>query len=95
VIVDPPLDGANHDTTAAWFCAVALTLLGAPGIPATATAFEVPESPGPNPFVALTMNVYVSPTARLENEHEVVDCVVQVVPFVELDGDVASSTVTW
>lgn len=57
----PLLAGADHDTTAAAFSAVAVTEVGDTGVPIGVTRLEGCDVADPPPVVAATVNEYVVP----------------------------------
>ena len=58
-------NGAVNEIVACPLPAIAVTLLGAFGIVAGTTELLVPEDgPVPTPFVAVTVNVYVTPFVK-------------------------------
>jgi len=68
VIGLPPSSGADHDTVAVVFPAVAVTLVGAAGCVRLAgvTEFDAADGgPVPTELVADTVNVYATPGVRL------------------------------
>ena len=69
VIIEPPVDdGALQVTVACVLPAVAVTLIGAPGMVAGVTALEAEEAALlPLVLVAVTVNVYEVPLVRLVN----------------------------
>ena len=61
-MAEPPVLGADHDTTTCWFPATPVTPVGAPGFVAGVTdALAVEETESPTAFVATTVNVYAWP----------------------------------
>jgi hypothetical protein len=71
VMAEPPsLAGAEKLTVACALPAVAVPIVGAPGVVAGVTLLEAADAgPAPTPLVAVTVNVYAVPLARTRTVH--------------------------
>jgi hypothetical protein len=71
VMAEPPsLAGAEKLTVACALPAVAVPIVGAPGVVAGVTLLEAADAgPAPTPLVAVTVNVYAVPLARPRTVH--------------------------
>jgi hypothetical protein len=85
-IAGPPVDaGATKETVADPFPTVAVTPVGASGLPAGVIAAEVAAAEVPVELVAVTLNVYAVPFVNGETEQEVAGAVIVQLPPVGED----------